>query len=321
MQTSCITALAPAKLNLFLHVTGRRPDGYHLIQSVFMLIDWCDTLHFELRQDGLITREDVLNTTGKPLPEMDLSVRAALALQAAARSPSRGGGGFGDRSGDRFGNSLAQRGAHIRLEKRIPSEAGMGGGSSDAAATLLALNTLWQLDFSLPELAAIGVTLGADVPFFVYKNHAWVEGIGEQITPIQLPQSLENTRFLVVKPAHGVSTPAVFSSELLARDTKTATIAGFAAWTESHTQQQCLSLFGCNDLQPVAEGLCPDITQALDWLAALGLNPRMTGSGSAVFAQVPDSFDLNAAISFPAGWHYKLCSNTMNLSFTPSFTP
>ena len=313
MQTNCITALAPAKLNLFLHVTGRRPDGYHLIQSVFMLIDWCDTLHFELRQDGLITREDVLNTTGKPLPEMDLSVRAALSLQAAARSPSRGGG--------HSSGALAKRGAHIRLEKRIPSEAGMGGGSSDAAATLLALNTLWQLDFSLEELASIGVTLGADVPFFIYQSHAWVEGIGEQITPIKLPKPLENTRFLVVKPKAGVPTPAVFSSQKLVRNTKAATIAGFAAWNESNTQQQCLNLFGCNDLQPVAEGLCPEITQALNKLAKLGLHPRMTGSGSAVFAQVSDSFELNTASSLPAGWQYKLCGNTMNLSFTPSFTP
>jgi 4-diphosphocytidyl-2-C-methyl-D-erythritol kinase len=293
MQTTGITALAPAKLNLFLHVTGRRADGYHLIQSVFMLIDWCDTLHFERRNDDRITREDVVNTTGKPLPALDLSVRAALALQAAARS--------------------SHCGAHIRLEKRIPSEAGMGGGSSDAAATLLALNTLWELDFSLAKLAAIGLTLGADVPFFLYQSHAWVEGIGEQITPLQLPQSLENKRFLVVKPTVGVSTLAVFSSQKLARDTKTATIAGFAAWTELNAQQQCLSLFGCNDLQPVAEDLCPEITQALNWLAALGLKSRMTGSGSAVFAQVPDSFDLNAAPSLPAGWQHKLCSNTMNL--------
>jgi 4-diphosphocytidyl-2-C-methyl-D-erythritol kinase len=269
---------------------------------VFMLIDWCDTLHFELRQDGRITREDVVNTTGKPLPQIDLSVRAAQALQAAVWQ-----------RGAHARVTLAHQGAHIRLEKHIPSEAGMGGGSSDAAATLLALNTLWQIDFSMSELAAIGVTLGADVPFFLYQNHAWVEGIGERITPIQLPAPLHNARFLVIKPEQGVSTPAVFASLLLARDTKTATISDFAAWTELHAQQQCLSLFGCNNLQPIAESLCPQITQALSWLVALGLNPRMTGSGSAVFALLPDTFDLDIAPSLPAGWQYRLCSNTMNL--------
>jgi len=146
---------APAKLNLFLHVTGRRSDGYHLLQSVFMLIDWCDTLHFDLRADGRISREDL----GPPLPVDDLVVRAARALQAASNSPL---------------------GAHIGIEKHIPAQAGMGGGSSDAASTLLALNRLWKLNLSLEKLIKIGLQLGADVPFFLNGRNAWVEGIGEK---------------------------------------------------------------------------------------------------------------------------------------------
>jgi 4-diphosphocytidyl-2-C-methyl-D-erythritol kinase len=284
--TKRITRQAPAKLNLFLHITGRREDGYHLLQSVFVRIDWCDTLHFELSTNGRITRTDIGNDTGKPLPELDLSIKAAMALQA------------------KTGVSL---GARITLEKRIPSEAGMGGGSSDAATTLLALNELWQTGLSLNQLADIGITLGADVPFFLYEHHAWVEGIGEHIRPICLPKSLEKGRFLVVKPANGVSTPAIFGSPDLVRNTKTVTIEGFAAWTESNTAQQYLEPFGCNDLQPVALKICPDIAASLQWFQTQGLVGRMTGSGSAVFAQVPDSYDLTTAPSLPAGWICKLC--------------
>jgi 4-diphosphocytidyl-2-C-methyl-D-erythritol kinase len=259
------------------------------LQSVFMLIDWCDTLHFEVTQDGCISRTDVVNETGKPLPEQDLSVRAALALQAAC----------GTRLGVRIG-----------LEKRIPSEAGMGGGSSDAAATLLALNALWGAQWSLAALAELGLKLGADVPFFLYHQHAWVEGVGEKITPIVLPKSLQNQRFLVIKPLAGVPTPAVFSSVNLVRDTKTATIEGFAAWAKSD------HLFGRNDLQPVALGMCSQIAEALNWLESLGLDPRMTGSGSAVFAQVSESFDLECELrqvpSLPMGWVMRLCSNEVS---------
>ncbi len=294
-----ITRQAPAKLNLFLHINGRRADGYHLLQSVFVRIDWCDTLHFEVTTDSIITRTDTINETGKPLPDFDLSIRAANALKDALQANT----------------SMACRaslGVKITLEKRIPSEAGMGGGSSDAATTLLALNELWQTNLPLSKLAQIGLTLGADVPFFLYERHAWVEGIGEQITPIQLTKSLSNVRFLVLKPPSGVSTPAVFGSADLARNTKTATIEGFAAWSESNAAQQHLEsselLFGRNDLQPVALKMCPDIATALKWFETQGLIGRMTGSGSAVFAQVPDSYELNAAPSLPAGWLMKLCS-------------
>src|SRR3569832_76543 len=166
---------APAKLNLFLHVLGRREDGMHLLQSAFMLIDWCDTLHFERRDAGAVTREDL----GAALPENDLAGRAARALQEA--------------SGTKLG-------AHIAREKRIPSEAGMGGGSSDAATTLLALNRLWHLGFSRGRLAAIGARLGADVSFFIGGRNAWVESIGEKLTPVELPRA----RFAVVKPPEGL---------------------------------------------------------------------------------------------------------------------
>lgn len=271
---------APAKLNLFLHVTGRRPDGYHLLQSVFMLIDWSDTLHFELRSDGRISREDL----AAALPEDDLSVRAARALQAAAACPL---------------------GAHIGVLKRVPAQAGMGGGSSDAATCLLALNRLWRLNLPLPRLEQIGLALGADVPFFLRGRHAWVEGIGEQITPLALPPA----RFLVLKPGAGLDTRGIFLDTGLKRDTKTATISGFAARADSERFS-----FGRNDLQPVAQRLCPDVTQAIEWLAARGMQARMTGSGSAVFAQaLPDMVSAVADGSIgplpDVSWQLRLCSN------------
>ena len=267
---------APAKLNLFLHITGRRADDYHLLQSVFMLIDWCDTLHFELRRDGVISRTDLGTAVSQDLPAEDLSVRAARALQAAT------------------GTTL---GVHISLEKRIPSQAGMGGGSSDAASCLLALQRLWGLRLPPAKLMALALSLGADVPFFLCGSHAWVEGIGELITPITLPAA----RFLVVKPAAGLSTQAIFSSPELKRDTKTATMLGFAANDNGRVYG-----FGRNDLQPVAEKLCPPMVQSLNWLAAQGLQGRMTGSGSAVFAQMPNEMTLSDA---PGDWQIRQCGN------------
>ena len=198
---------APAKLNLFLHVTGRRDDGYHSLQSVFMLVDWADTLHFDLREDGLVVRHD--NTQGA-LPEQDLCVRAALALKQASGCPW---------------------GVDIRLDKRLPAQAGLGGGSSDAASCLLALNRLWGLNLPRHQLAKIGLGLGADVPFFIGGRNAWVEGVGEELTPIHLPPA----QFVVLKPPAGASTQAIFSSPLLKRDTKTATIQGFAADNAAET--------------------------------------------------------------------------------------
>ncbi len=268
--------LAPAKLNLFLHITGRRPDGYHLLQSVFMLIDWCDRLHFELRPDGQISRSDAADAA---LPPDDLCVRAARALQRAS------------------GTSL---GVHIHLEKHTPSQAGMGGGSSDAAACLLALQRLWQVRLPAPALAALALGLGADVPFFLSGGHAWAEGVGERLTPLPLPAG----RFVVLKPAAGLSTPAIFGAPGLKRDTEPATIAGFAA----HEPRQMFE-FGRNDLQPVAESLCPDLVQALAWLSAQGLQGRMTGSGSAVFAPVFETEPDLQQPGLPDGCLVRMCSN------------
>jgi 4-diphosphocytidyl-2-C-methyl-D-erythritol kinase len=276
---------APAKLNLFLHITGRRSDGYHLLQSVFMLIDWCDELDFELRHDGHLTRVD----TGEAgLPAEDLCLRAAKALQQAS------------------GTAL---GAQITLNKRIPAEAGMGGGSSDAATTLLALNRLWGLDLSRSELAAIGLTLGADVPFFIGGHTAWVEGIGEKLVPVSLPSA----QFVVIKPPGGASTQRIFASQDLARDTKAATIQGFAAnGTENSLKSvtrldlQKILQNGHNDLQAVAQALCPDVKLCLDWLSEQNLQGRMTGSGTAVFAFLQQA--LNNA-GMPGNWILRECSN------------
>ena len=259
---------APAKLNLFLHITGRRSDGYHLLQSVFMLIDWCDTLHFDLRTDGRISREDL----GAPLPVDDLVVRAARVFKSSSGSPL---------------------GAHIGIEKYIPTQAGMGGGSSDAASTLLALNRLWKINYPLEKLTQIGLQLGADVPFFLQGHNAWVEGIGDKISPIALPPG----RFLVLKPAQGLDTKLVFSDSSLKRDSETATISSFT---------KDVFGFGHNDLQSVAQKLCPGISEAIEWFASLGLSGRMTGSGSAVFAPILRAVDWQgAAKALPA----RLCNS------------
>jgi 4-diphosphocytidyl-2-C-methyl-D-erythritol kinase len=259
---------APAKLNLFLHITGQRADGYHLLQSVFMLIDWCDQLHFALRRDGKVSREDLTWA----LPEDDLVTRAARALQQA---------------------TACNLGAHIGVAKSVPAQAGMGGGSSDAASTLLALNRLWNLRLSRPELARIGLALGADVPFFLGCENAWIEGVGEKITPVNVPPA----RFLIAKPQAGLDTRLIFSHPELKRDTDLAIISGFAADPYG---------FGHNDLQPVAELLCPEIVQTIEWLKSKGLAARMTGSGSAVFAQVMHGVDTQNA---PQGLLVKECSS------------
>lgn len=263
---------APAKLNLFLHIVGRREDGYHLLQSAFMLIDWCDTLHFSKRSDGKISREDL----SWALPEDDLVTRAARALQQATGCTT---------------------GAHIGIHKSIPAQAGMGGGSSDAASTLLALNRLWGVNLPLEALARIGLTLGADVPFFLRGRNAWVEGIGEKITPIDIPVS----PWVVVKPDAGLETKRIFSDPNLKRDSECATIYGFAAHTFDKTLSQTR-----NDLQAIAQTLCPEVNQALQWLDSKGLSGRMTGSGSAVFARLNQEIHLGNA---PSNFEVKLCSS------------
>lgn len=245
---------APAKINLFLHVVGRRADGYHLLQSAFVLIDWADTLHVERRSDAMLRRHDLTTT----LPEDDLCLRAARALQRASATPL---------------------GADVSIEKRVPAGAGLGGGSSDAATTLLALNRLWDLRWPLERLAELALTLGADVPFFVRGRNAFVQGVGEQVTPIEPPRLW----LAVVKPSASLATAAIFSSPALERATPPVILADFLADT---TLSDCAHEgYGRNDLQPVAQRECAEVGQAAQWLRQRFGNSRMSGSGSAVFAR------------------------------------
>lgn len=285
---------APAKLNLYLHVVGRRADGYHLLQSVFTLIDWADQLHLERRDDGQIRRHDI----GVALPEDDLCLRAARALQAA--------------SGCRLG-------ADISIDKQVPWGAGLGGGSSDAATVLIGLNRLWGLGWSRERLLVLGEKLGADVPFFIGGRTAFVEGIGEKLTPI----SLAGQHYAVLKPAAAIPTAGIFSSPLLTRDTDTATVAGFLAHAEAlireertednHQSDGLRAFWGHNDLQRAAESLCPDVAEVGRWLQARFGNSRMTGSGSAVYARAGAGDQPVATMqegelqSWPEGWVGRMC--------------
>ena len=272
---------APAKLNLFLHVLGRRADGYHLLQSAFTLIDWCDTLHLEVRHDGQLHRHDL----SAPLPADDLCLRAARALQTAS------------------GTAL---GADISIDKQVPWGAGMGGGSSDAASCLLALNRLWGLHWPLSRLLPLGLALGADVPFFLGGHNAWVEGIGERLTPIDLPAQW----LAVVKPPVSIETRVIFSSPLLARNNEAVIVEGFLAEAGI---QKLIEGYGRNVLQPPAEHECPEVAQAARLLEARFGNSRMTGSGSAVFARAGSLIDTSARPSvampadLPPGWIGRMC--------------
>ena len=233
---------APAKLNLFLHVVGRRDDGYHLLQTVFRFLDFGDTLRCEPRTDGAIVRVDPL--PGVP-PESDLVVRAALALRAATGSAT---------------------GVSLHLDKRLPMGGGLGGGSSDAATTLLALNRLWGTGLDSLQLQRIGLALGADVPIFVHGHAAFAEGVGERFTDLALPPAW----YLVLVPAVAVPTPEIFSSTQLRRDTP-AILPG--DWRPG---------LGHNDLEPVACALHPEVGRHLEWLRRYG-DARMSGSGACCF--------------------------------------
>ena len=250
MPASLHHCAAPAKLNLFLHVTGRRADGYHLLQSVFQLIDLHDELHFDLRDDGAIVRTTDMD--GVPA-EIDLTVRAAKLLHAAAAE-----------------RGIRVPGADIAIDKRLPMGGGIGGGSSDAATTLIVLNHLWQAGFNRAELMQLGLKLGADVPFFLLGQNAFVEGIGERLTPISTPPAW----FVVIHPGVSVPTPIIFQSNELTRDTKPIRITDFS---------KGLPVFGKNDLQAVAARAFPPVADALEWLSDHG-DARMTGSGACVFA-------------------------------------
>jgi 4-diphosphocytidyl-2-C-methyl-D-erythritol kinase len=279
--------LAPAKLNLFLHITGRRPDGYHSLQTVFQLLDWGDTLHFTRRSDGLVTRSS--DISGVP-PEQDLTVRAALLLKSHTGS---------------------QEGVDIAIDKRLPMGAGLGGGSSDAGTTLLALNRLWKLALPREELQAIALKLGADVPFFVFGKNAFAEGVGEALEVVQLPPRY----FLVVTPRVHVPTAAIFSEKSLTRDSKPLTIVDFlaqhscnAGWPDS---------FGRNDMQQVVVGKYAEVAQVLGWFDNVA-PARMTGSGASVFAAFQNRDEAEAAqAKLPSGWNSAV---TASLGTHPLFS-
>lgn len=254
---------APAKLNLFLHVVGRRSDGYHRLQTVFQLIDLIDVVTLVARADGDVCRSN-------PLPGLavadDLCVRAARALQRAT------------------GCTL---GADIGLDKRIPIGAGLGGGSSDAATVLVALNEIWKTGVNSAELAAIGLQLGADVPIFVHMQSAWAEGVGEVLQAIDLPEHW----YVVVDPGVHVATPQIFAAPELTRDTPLTTIARFLSGEPTH-----------NDLEPVVRARHRDVDSALVWLSSYA-PARMSGSGSCVFAALADEARaLAVAAACPETW-------------------
>ena len=253
---------APAKLNLFLHVVGRRSDGYHLLQSVFRLIDLGDALRFAPRTDGRIARAAPL--AGVP-EERDLCLRAARMLQEA---------------------SGASLGVEIAIEKRLPMGGGLGGGSSDAATVLLALNRLWSLDWPRERLQALGLELGADVPFFIHGRNAFVEGVGERLQALDLPPAW----YLVVAPPASVPTAEIFAAPNLTRDTKAIKMADFSAgWGAG-------GLFGRNDLEAVVCERYPAVARALAWLRQHA-EARMTGSGACVFAPFAAEQDARAVLA------------------------
>ncbi|PRY05532.1 4-(cytidine 5'-diphospho)-2-C-methyl-D-erythritol kinase [Paraburkholderia sp. BL25I1N1] len=279
--------LAPAKLNLFLHITGRRPDGYHTLQTVFQLLDWGDTLHFTRRDDGLITRSTEIADVP---PEHDLTVRAATLLKTHTGSPE---------------------GVDIEIDKRLPMGAGLGGGSSDAATTLLALNRLWKLNLPRLELQALALKLGADVPFFVFGKNAFAQGVGEALDVVQLPPR----HFLVVTPRVHVPTAAIFSEKALTRDSKPLTITDFPAELSCNTEWP--ESFGRNDMQQVVVGKYAEVAHVLRWFENVA-PARMSGSGASVFAAFRSKAEAEAVqAKLPAEWNSAV---TAGLDQHPLFT-
>jgi 4-diphosphocytidyl-2-C-methyl-D-erythritol kinase len=237
---------APAKLNLFLHILGRRADGYHELQTCFQFVDLCDELTINVRADGEIRR---IAGDYAVAEQDDLCIRAARALKAAAQSPL---------------------GADVGVLKRIPMGGGLGGGSSDAATCLVALNYLWKLEWPVERLAALGLTLGADVPVFVRGRVAWAEGVGERLTPLYPPLAPAETNYLILKPNVSISTAEVFQDPELTRNSPPITIHGF------------LASGGRNDCLGVVRRRYTQVARALDWLSAFG-SARLTGTGACVF--------------------------------------
>ena len=275
-MTSLKNCPAPAKLNLFLHVNGRRTDGYHLLQTVFQLVDHGDTLHFTLRDDHLLRRVTAID--GVP-EEGDLIIRAARLLQADVLR----------RSG------ALPPGVDIAIDKILPMGGGLGGGSSDAATTLMALNHLWRAGLTREELMALGLPLGADIPFFIFGETAFAEGVGEALQPVTAPDCW----YVVIEPGVAVPTAAIFCSEHLTRDTPPVIITDFSSYHENQTD---LKGYGRNDLQQVAASLFPPVAEAIEWLSAHG-DARMTGSGACVFCAVATQADADAVLQqVPAKW-------------------
>jgi 4-diphosphocytidyl-2-C-methyl-D-erythritol kinase len=267
---------APAKLNLFLHVTGRRPDGYHLLQSVFQLIDHGDTLDFDLRGDERIVR--VNEVPGVP-EEQDLIVRALHALQAEYQR--------------RHGR--LPPGIDVRIAKRLPMGGGLGGGSSDAATALMAANHLWQAGLLDAELMAIGLPLGADIPFFLFGETAFAEGVGEALQAVPGPDCW----YVVIEPGVSVPTAAIFTAPDLTRNTKPITVADFLGHETGSTDAVG---FGKNDLQDVAVKLFPPVAEAIEWLGNHGA-ARMTGSGACVFSAFSTEQEAERVVQqIPATW-------------------
>jgi 4-diphosphocytidyl-2-C-methyl-D-erythritol kinase len=255
---------APAKLNLFLHITGRRPDGYHELQTVFQLLDFGDRLRFQLRDNGEIQR---LSNVPGVAPENDLTVRAAQLLQQ---------------------HSGCSQGVAIEIDKRIPMGGGLGGGSSDAATVLVALNAVWECGLDEGQLAQLGLSLGADVPVFVRGKSAWGEGVGEQLQPMQLPEAW----FFVLCPNVSIPTAELFASPQLTRDARPIKIRDYFAGA------------GSNVFESVVRERYPAVNEAMNWLAqASGVQARMTGTGSSIFVAVNDeqhAQQLKAAL--PGQW-------------------
>ena len=270
MSASLTNCPAPAKLNLFLHVTGRRQDGYHLLQTAFQLIDRCDYLDFNVRTDGQICRSNEI--AGVP-PESDLVVRAGLLLQQVA--------------------GKRDLGADITIHKHLPMGGGLGGGSSDAATTLIALNHLWQTGLSRTQLMALGLQLGADVPFFIFGENAFAEGVGEELAALKTPECW----FVVVEPGVSIPTATIFSSKELTRDTKAIRITDFP-----DAQNLLDKGFGKNDLEVVAAKQFPQVDQAIKWLKTFG-DARMTGSGSCVFCAFEHEHKAQEVVELmPSHW-------------------
>ena len=254
--TTDIAWPAPAKLNLFLHITGRRADGYHELQTVFQMLDWGDELRFSLRDDGVIQLE---NPQVDVPSDQDLTVRAARLLQTHSQTP---------------------QGANIHLTKRIPTGAGLGGGSSDAATVLVALNHLWGVHLPTVQLAELGRQLGADVPVFVQGHTAWAEGVGERLTPVSLPQQW----FFIVKPAVHIATAKLFQANELTRDCMPTTIRAFTEATANQLEGDEAGFV--NVFEPVVRAQYPEVDQVFAWFAKQGLKARLTGTGACVFAAI-----------------------------------